>query len=192
MLHSVWLRSCLDAMASVKSVSLPLVCDSTSRYRSTGCFLTDKKCSYMQGTWGTDIKGDIVVRSYYRSELVERDIVAAACFARIKECAFEESVPIYHDFNIVGVGWTAMTMLTTNTGEPIALLRCDRLLTRSPLTSQLREVIRIFCFEEHLLSAAKNHGSKRRTKKLNETLEQESVAHPRARVVANERCRYHF
>ncbi|MCZ8498866.1 hypothetical protein O9929_15875 [Vibrio lentus] len=27
------------------------------------------------------------------------------------QVAFEESVPIYHDFNIVGVGWTAMTML---------------------------------------------------------------------------------
>lgn len=97
----------------------------------------------MQGTWGTDIKGDIVDESYYRSELVERDIVAAAR-ACPNQVAFEESVPIYHDFNIVGVGWTAMTMLTTNTGEPIAFIAADNLLTRSPLTSQLREVIRIF------------------------------------------------
>ncbi|MEZ8776249.1 GGDEF domain-containing protein [Vibrio splendidus] len=133
-------------------------------------FLTDKNCSYMQGTWGTDIKGDIVDESYYRSELVERDIVAAAR-ACPNQVAFEESVPIYHDFNIVGVGWTAMTMLTTNTGEPIAFIAADNLLTRSPLTSQLREVIRIFA--SSLAEVLQRTMAQEELKKLNETLEQE-------------------
>ena len=133
-------------------------------------FLTDKNCSYMQGTLGTDIKGDIVDESYYRSELVERVIVAAAR-ACPNQVAFEESVPIYHDFNIVGVGWTAMTMLTTNTGESIAFIAADNLLTRSPLTPQLREVIRIFA--SSLAEVLQRTMAQEELKKLNETLEQE-------------------
>ncbi|WP_372063248.1 GGDEF domain-containing protein [Vibrio artabrorum] len=133
-------------------------------------FLTDKNCSYMQGTWGTDVKGNIVDESYYLSELVERNIVSAAR-ACPNQVAFEESVPIYHDFNIVGVGWTAMTMLTTNTGQPIAFIAADNLLTRSPLTSQLREVIRIFA--SSLAEVLQRTMAQEELKKLNETLEQE-------------------
>jgi diguanylate cyclase (GGDEF)-like protein len=133
-------------------------------------FLTDKQCSYMQGTWGTDIQGNIVDESYYHSDLVERDIVAAAR-KRPNEVAFEESVPIYHDYNIVGVGWTAMTMLTSNTGVPIAFIAADNLLTRSSLTSQLREVIRIFA--SSLAEVLQRTMAQEELKELNERLEEE-------------------
>ncbi len=106
-------------------------------------FLTDKNCSYMQGTWGTDIQGNVVDESYYRSETTDRTIVNLAR-ATPNEVAFEESVPIYHDFHIVGFGWTAMTMLTNSNGEPIAFIAADNLIKRTPLTQQLRDVIKMF------------------------------------------------
>ena len=146
-------------------------------------FLTDKECSYMQGTWGTDIQGNIVDESYYHSDLVERDIVAAAR-SRPNEVAFEESVPIYHDYNIVGVGWTAMTLLTSNTGVPIAFIAADNLLTRSSLTSQLREVIRIFA--SSLAEVLQRTMAQEELKELNERLEEEVKKRTLELQLANE------
>ncbi|WP_299689416.1 GGDEF domain-containing protein [uncultured Vibrio sp.] len=146
-------------------------------------FLTDKDCSYLQGTWGTNIKGDIVDESYYRSKIVKRDIVLSAQ-TNPNQVAFEESVPIYHDCNIVGLGWTAMTMLTTNTGEPIAFIAADNLLTRSSLTSQLREVIRIFA--SSLAEALQRTMAQEELKNLNQTLEQEVRNRTQELELANE------
>ena len=146
-------------------------------------FLTNKDCTYMQGTWGTNIQGNIVDETYYRSETTNREIVTAAR-STPNQVAFEESVPIYHDCNIVGFGWTSMTMLTNNTQEPIAFIAADNLLTRSPLTSQLREVIRIFA--SSLAEVLQRTQAQEELKKLNETLEQEVKKRTLQLEMANE------
>ncbi|MDW2167509.1 GGDEF domain-containing protein, partial [Vibrio sp. 2099] len=64
-------------------------------------FLTDENCSYMQGTWGTDIQGNVVDESYFFGETQNFSLINLAR-AVPSEVAFEESVPIYHDCNIVG------------------------------------------------------------------------------------------
>ncbi|WP_394246279.1 GGDEF domain-containing protein [Vibrio profundi] len=133
-------------------------------------FLTDAECTHMQGTWGTDIQGNIVDESYYRSETVDRSIVSSAR-SQPNQVAFEESVPIYHDYHIVGFGWTAMTMLTSNSNVPMAFIAADNLLTRSPLTSQLREVIRIFA--SSLAEVLQRTKAQEELKIFNERLEQE-------------------
>ncbi|MDA0149671.1 sensor domain-containing diguanylate cyclase [Vibrio sp. LaRot3] len=146
-------------------------------------FLTDENCSYMQGTWGTDIQGNITDESYYRSELVDRSIVNNAR-SNPNEVVFEESVPIYHDFHIVGFGWTAMTMLTSSSGEPIAFIAADNLIRRSPLTHQLREVIRMFA--SNLTEVLLRTRAQEAVHVLNETLEQEVKERTRELQEANE------
>lgn len=146
-------------------------------------FLTDKDCTYMQGTWGTDIRGNIVDESYYRSETVDRSIVRAAQ-TNPNEVVFEESVPIYHDFHIVGFGWTAMTMLVSNSGEPIAFIAADNLIKRSPLTHQLREVIRMF--SSNLTEVLLRTRAQQAIHELNENLEKEVKARTRELQKANE------
>ncbi len=133
-------------------------------------FLTDESCSYMQGTWGTDIQGNVVDESYYLGETQERSIISLAR-SMPNEVAFEESVPIYHDCNIVGFGWAAMTLLTSNSNGPIAFIAADNLLTRSPLTSQLREVIRIFA--SSLAEVLQRTQAQEAIRELNENLERE-------------------
>lgn len=133
-------------------------------------FLTDEKCSYMQGTWGTDTQGNVVDESYYRSETTNKSIVNQARSVP-NEVAFEESVPVYHDCKIVGFGWTSMTMLTSNSGVPIAFIAADNLLTRSPLTSQLREMIRMFA--SSLAEVLQRTEAQEAIRELNENLEQE-------------------
>lgn len=147
-------------------------------------FLTDKDCTYMQGTWGTDIQGNVVDESYYRSETIDRSIVNAA---RINpnEVVFEESVPIYHDFHIVGFGWTAMTMLVSNSGEPIAFIAADNLIKRSPLTHQLREVIRMFA--SNLTEVLLRTRAQEAIHQLNDNLEKEVKARTRELQNANEK-----
>ncbi|MGL4192108.1 sensor domain-containing diguanylate cyclase [Vibrio misgurnus] len=105
-------------------------------------FLTDEACSYLQGTWGTDMQGNIVDESYFRGSTHENHVVDLAKL-QPNQVVFKENVPIYHDCKIVGYGWTAMTMLTDK-GTPIAFISVDNLIRRTVLTSQLREVIRMF------------------------------------------------
>ncbi len=147
-------------------------------------FLTDPECTYMQGTWGTDIHGNVVDESYYRSETQDRTIVNMAR-AHPNEVVFEESVPIYHDFNIVGFGWTAMTMLTNNSGEPIAFIAADNLIKRTPLTSQLREMIRMFA--SNLTEVMQKTSAQEAVHELNENLEKEVKSRTRELQQANEK-----
>lgn len=147
-------------------------------------FLTDENCTYMQGTWGTDVEGNVVDESYYHCETVNCDIVNAA---RINpnDVVFEESVSIYHDFHVVGFGWTAMTLLVDQNGMPIAFIAADNLLKRTPLTLQLREVIRMFAsnITEVLLRVTAQEA----IHELNEHLEREVKIRTHELQKANER-----
>ncbi|MCW8333716.1 sensor domain-containing diguanylate cyclase [Vibrio paucivorans] len=147
-------------------------------------FLTNPECTYMKGTWGTDIQGNIVDESYYSSETHDRSIVTMAR-ANPNEVVFEESVPIYHDFNIVGFGWTAMTMLTSATGEPIAFIAADNLLKRTPLTSQLREVIRMFA--SNVTEVLLKTRAQEAIHELNDNLEREVKSRTKQLQEANEK-----
>ncbi|WP_295891456.1 GGDEF domain-containing protein [uncultured Vibrio sp.] len=147
-------------------------------------FLTDETCSFMQGTWGTDIQGNIVDESYYRSETHNLSIVKLAKGSP-NEVVFEESVPIYHDFNIVGFGWTAMTMLTSNNGEPIAFIAADNLLKRTPLTSQLREVVKMFA--SNLTEVLLRTRAQQDIHALNESLEEQVKSRTQQLEEANEK-----
>ncbi|NOH47921.1 GGDEF domain-containing protein [Vibrio rotiferianus] len=133
-------------------------------------FLTDESCSYMQGTWGTDIQGNVVDESYFFGETQDFSLINLAR-SMPNEVAFEESVPIYHDCNIVGFGWAAMTVLTSNSSGPIAFISVDNLLTRAPLTSQLREVIRMFA--SSLAEVLQRTQAQEAIRELNENLELE-------------------
>lgn len=146
-------------------------------------FLTDEACSYIQGTWGTDIQGNIVDESYFRGSTHENDIVDLAKVYP-NEVVFKESVPIYHDCKIVGYGWTAMTMLTDK-GTPIAFIAADNLIRRSPLTSQLREVIRMFA--SNLTEVLMRAKAQEAISVLNETLELEVRHRTRDLQKANEK-----
>lgn len=146
-------------------------------------FLTDEACSYIQGTWGTDIQGNIVDESYFRGSTHENDIVDLAKL-HPNEVVFKEGVPIYHDCKIVGYGWTAMTMLTDK-GTPIAFIAADNLIRRSPLTSQLREVIRMFA--SNLTEVLMRAKAQEAISVLNETLELEVRNRTRDLQKANEK-----
>lgn len=146
-------------------------------------FLTDEACSYIQGTWGTDIQGNIVDESYFHGSTHENDIVDLAKVYP-NEVVFKESVPIYHDCKIVGYGWTAMTMLTDK-GTPIAFIAADNLIRRSPLTSQLREVIRMFA--SNLTEVLMRAKAQEAISVLNETLELEVRNRTRDLQKANEK-----
>ncbi|MEZ9233213.1 diguanylate cyclase [Vibrio amylolyticus] len=147
-------------------------------------FLTDENCTYMQGTWGTDIQGNIVDESYYHSETHNLSIVELAKGSP-NEVVFEESMPIYHDFNIVGFGWTAMTMLTSNSGEPIAFIAADNLLKRTPLTSQLREVVRMFA--SNLTEVLLRTRAQQAIHEINESLEEQVKSRTQQLEEANEK-----
>ncbi|NAW69483.1 diguanylate cyclase [Vibrio sp. V27_P1S3P104] len=146
-------------------------------------FLTDEKCHTLQGTWGTDIQGNIVDERYFRTSAQDNEIVLLAK-ASPNEVVFKESAPIYHDNNIVGFGWTAMTMLTDN-DVPLAFISVDNLIRRSPLTSQLREVIRMFA--SNLTEVLMRAKAQQAINELNANLEKEIYNRTRELQKANEK-----
>ncbi|MGD8171860.1 GGDEF domain-containing protein [Vibrio sp. TRT 21S02] len=184
MLHASMME--LSRCMTVREVCKTAVTFATNRLGidRLAVFLTDANCTYMQGTWGTDIQGNLVDESYYRSETTDRSIVHLAR-STPNEVAFEESVPIYHDFHIVGFGWTAMTMLTNNNGEPIAFIAADNLIKRTPLTQQLREVIRMFA--SNVTEVLLRTRAQEAVHELNENLEQEVKVRTKELQSANDK-----
>lgn len=47
-------------------------------------FLTDENCSYMQGTWGTDIQGNVVDESYFFGETQNFSLINLLAPYRVK------------------------------------------------------------------------------------------------------------
>lgn len=134
-------------------------------------FLTDSELTQIHGTWGTDIQGNVVDESYYKSEVqYDRPLVSTA-IAQPNEISFEDSVPIYHDKRIVGNGWTAMTLLKSSTEGPIAFIAADNLLSRKPLTSQLQELMLLFA--SNLTEVLQRTKAQESIRNLNENLERE-------------------
>lgn len=146
-------------------------------------FLTDETCRTLQGTWGTDIQGNIVDEGYFRTSTVDNDIVLLAK-ASPNEVVFKESAPIYHDSHIVGFGWTAMTMLTDN-DVPLAFISVDNLIRRCSLTPQLREVIRMFA--SNLTEVLMRAKAQQAINELNANLEREIYNRTRELQKANEK-----
>ena len=146
-------------------------------------FLTDESCSYLQGTWGTDVQGNIVNESYFRSATIDNDIVLLSK-ASPNEVVFKESVPIYHNNQVVGYGWTAMTMLT-DSEQPIAFICVDNLIRRSTLTAQLREIIRMFA--SNLAEVLIRAKAQQAINEMNENLEKEIYSRTRELQKANQK-----
>lgn len=146
-------------------------------------FLTDETCRTLQGTWGTDIQGNIVDEGYFQTSTLDNEMVFLAK-ASPNEVVFKESAPIYHDGYMVGFGWTAMTMLTEN-HLPLAFISVDNLIRRSPLTSQLREVIRMFA--SNLTEVLMRAKAQQAINELNANLEREIYNRTRELHKANEK-----
>lgn len=148
-----------------------------------GIFLTDEHCSYLQGTWGTDIHGNVVDESDFHEPISEREAALLAS-ENPNEMMFQESAPIYHENRMVGFGWTAMVMLADK-GVPIAFLAADNLIRRSPLSTQLREVLRMFA--SNLTEVIMRARAQQATQILNENLERLVAQRTQALEQANEK-----
>lgn len=133
-------------------------------------FLTNEQCTLLKGTWGTDLQGQVIDESYFESDRLDQPLVINAMKTPGK-VVYADSVPLYHDTDIVGFGWTAMTLLSNSSSKPIAFIAADNLLRRRALTSQNQELLRLFA--SNLAEVLQRTLAQEKITQLNQNLEGE-------------------
>nr|WP_269808731.1 GGDEF domain-containing protein [Enterovibrio nigricans] len=106
-----------------------------------GIFLCDMDKSEMWGTWGTDIDGNVVDRSDFRTEM-PNNLFMEEAFSNQNQLIVKENVPLYFGTEQVGVGWNVM-MVMWDGDECIGWLAADNLLSQSPLDEPKKEAFKL-------------------------------------------------
>ncbi|KXF83289.1 GGDEF domain-containing protein [Enterovibrio coralii] len=106
-----------------------------------GIFLCDVDKAEMWGTWGTDIDGNVVDRSDFRTEM-PNNLFMEEAFSKQNQLIVKENVPLYFGTEQVGVGWNIM-MVMWDGDDCIGWLAADNLLTQSPLDAPKKEAFKL-------------------------------------------------
>ncbi|MDD1779595.1 GGDEF domain-containing protein [Enterovibrio sp. ZSDZ35] len=106
-----------------------------------GIFLCDMDSSEMWGTWGTDIDGNVVDRSDFRTEM-PNNLFMEEAFSKKNQLIVKENVPLYFGTKQVGVGWNIM-MVMWDGDNCIGWLAADNLLSQSVLDEPKKEAFKL-------------------------------------------------
>lgn len=131
-------------------------------------FLSDDNGLTMQGTFGSDINGQIINESAFNGPLPKNSLLKLAIDSPY-QLAFEDSVPLYHNDKIVGHGWNA-AMLLRNQDKIIGFLVLDNLINKRPLTSHNKHLLTLFASNLAEILARKQ--AEESVHKLNDELEE--------------------
>ncbi|WP_299012811.1 sensor domain-containing diguanylate cyclase [uncultured Photobacterium sp.] len=105
-------------------------------------FLTDFNKNELQGTYGTDPDGNLVLRSDFTSAIPDHPIVNEA-LSHKDHVVVKENVPLYFGVKQVGTGWNAMIAMW-NGNECIGWLAADNLINQRTLTEHQKEILKLF------------------------------------------------
>lgn len=105
-------------------------------------FLSFDNGQTMQGTFGTDINGQIVDETAFNGSLFKNNLLELAIDSP-HQLAFEASAPLHHAGKLVGHGWNA-AMLLRNKDQVIGFLVLDNLVHKRPLTSHNKHLLTLF------------------------------------------------
>jgi len=105
-------------------------------------FLSYDNGQTMQGTYGTDINGNVINEESFNGPLPKNSLLELAIDSP-HQLAFQPFVPLYYDDKIVGHGWNA-AMLLRSQEQVIGFLVLDNLINKRPLTSHNQHLLTLF------------------------------------------------
>lgn len=112
-------------------------------FERIGLFITDKdNPDLMRGVYGVDIHGQFRDESAQRYTLSATAIIQAALAAHERYAALEDA-PLWDEHQIVGHGWNVMVPLWDGV-DAIGWLAADNLLTQTPLTPYISELLSLY------------------------------------------------
>jgi signal transduction histidine kinase len=97
----------------------------------------------MMGTWGTDDHGHIKDEHDLVLDVAGNQLLNDS-LAQKGALVVHENVPLKNYAITVGVGWNAIASIWHD-DKPIGWFSCDNLLSGSPISPQLKDVIAVFC-----------------------------------------------
>ncbi|CAH0533848.1 hypothetical protein VST7929_01724 [Vibrio stylophorae] len=105
----------------------------------------------MQGTYGTDMQGNLVSEHAFLTEIPD-NLMLRTALNKHQYIAIEDNVPLWHDFKKVGTGWNAVISLWDG-DTPVGWIAADNLLTGMPLQSYHKQLLKQFAstISQHLI-----------------------------------------
>ena len=154
----------------------------------------------IKGTYGTNIHGETVDESYFRSELHDHWFTSKTLVNK-DYLVVQEDCQLFHDCRVIGFGWSAYVALWDE-DTPIGWIACDNLISGVPFYDHCHQLLKQFAFivsqhmvriraEEHLRHLNRNleqrvHERTNELQQLNTKLEAISRTDPLTNI-ANRR-----
>ncbi len=98
----------------------------------------------VQGTYGTDIEGNVVDESWFTST-IEEHVFASKMIQERTFISFQHHTSLLHNFANVGMGWNGYVTLWDG-NEAIGWIACDNLLTSLPLKPSQVNILKMLGF----------------------------------------------
>ncbi|RJG41923.1 sensor domain-containing diguanylate cyclase [Motilimonas pumila] len=105
-------------------------------------FLMNPESKALIGTYGTDIKGNIVDETWYHTPTEYKGLIKAA-MERPDQLVVEEKIELFHNDKKVGYGWNVATQLRSN-GRTIGIIFADNLINGHALNSHTQHLFSLF------------------------------------------------
>ncbi len=134
-------------------------------------FLSNSRTGLMRGTYGTDINGNVTNEHWYCTA-IDSHFHAKNTLDKGKHITIYNGVPLYHNNNVVGIGWNS-TISLWDSDEIIGWIACDNLISGTPLKDYHNELLKLLgvTISQHLIQRRAQDA----LKALNTSLEQRIV-----------------
>ncbi len=131
-------------------------------------FLSNSRTGLMRGTYGTDINGNVTNEHWYCTA-IDSHFHAKNTLEKGKHIIIYNDVPLYHNNNVVGIGWNS-TISLWDSDEIIGWIACDNLISGTPLKDYHNELLKLLgvTMSQHLIQRRAQDA----LKSLNISLEQ--------------------
>lgn len=108
-----------------------------------GLLLFDPRTSMIQGTWGTDVNGQLCDESSFSRPLEPESTFIWDALARKDHVVVVKEKNLWHYDKIVGTGWNAVVALRDQ-DEPFGWIAVDNLVRQQPCTDEVRNAIAFY------------------------------------------------
>ncbi len=137
-------------------------------------FLFDEK-KEISGTYGTNIQGDTVDESSFRSQLHDHWFTSQTLINK-DYLVVQEDCDLFQNCQTIGKGWSAYVALWEE-DTPIGWIACDNLLSKKPFEAHNHEILKQFAFtvSQHIMRCRSNENLTQLNKSLESRVQKRTL-----------------
>lgn len=112
-------------------------------FERLGLLRYDAEFDLAIGTYGTDVQGNVVAEPYIRLQLGSYGGILQRSLASNERFCFDEYAPLYSNFELIGFGWNAMTVLRDGQ-QVLGWLGADNGRQHKPVSKPQLEILALY------------------------------------------------